>query len=392
MKPIPAVPSLLALALLVSACGGAPEGGAPAGGSFPPPQVTVLAVEPRTVPVPYDLTGRIEGSREVEVRARVAGILLQRRYQEGRPVRKGETLFVIDPAEYQAEVRQAEAAVAEAKARLARAERDVARLEPLVAARATSRKDYDDALSEVDLAKAALLSTEARLDRAKLDLSYTRVEAPISGLSGRAERSEGSLVGPGDDSLLTHISQVQPIWVRFSLSDQQMLALRQGIASQRLTSPGAEQLEVELVLPDSSVHPERGRVNFSDSRVDETAGAFALRAELPNATGTLVPGQFVRVRLTGIERPNTILVPQRAVLQGQQGKFVFVVGAGDVAEVRPVVVGDWQGKDWVVESGLTAGDRVLVDGIVKVQPGAPVVIVDPNAAPAAPAAGAPSGT
>jgi membrane fusion protein, multidrug efflux system len=185
---------------------------------------------------------------------------------------------------------------------------------------------------------------------------------------------------------------VQPIWVGFSLSDQQMLALRQGIADQSLTSPAAEALEVELVLPDGSLHPERGRVNFSDSRVDATAGSFALRAELANAASTLVPGQFVRVRLAGIERPNTILVPQRAVLQGQQGKFVFVVGAGDVAEVRPVVVGEWQGKDWVVESGLTAGDRVLVDGIVKVQPGAPVVIVDPNAAPAAPPADAPSGT
>ena len=389
-----ATASLLAL----GACGGGKGKGGPPGagpgGAPPPAQVTAVTIAPKTVPVPYEFTGRVEGSREVEVRARVSGILLRRTYEEGRPVRKGQMLFQIDPAEYRAEVQAAAANLEEEKAKVSRAERDRKRLEPLVAAHATSRKDYDNAVSDVEQARAAMLAVQARLDQAKLDLAYTRVDAPIAGLSSRAEHSDGSLVGPGADpnaSLLTKIWQVQPIWVRFSVPDQTMLTLRQGIAEKRVTSPGTDQLEVELVLPDGTVHPERGRVNFSDSSIDPETGGVALRAQLPNAAGALVPGQFVRVRLLGIERPNAILVPQRAVQQGPQGKFVFVVGAGDKAEVRPVVVGDWLGQDWLVESGLQAGERVIVDGTVKVAPGAPVQVVEPaaaGAAPAKPAAGA----
>ena len=325
----------------LAACG--KKAGGPAAGGFPPPQVTVATVAPQTVAVPYEFTGRVEGSREVEVRARVAGILLRRTYDEGRPVKKGQSLFQIDPANYKAEVQAAESAMAQAKAAENRAARDVARLEPLLAAHATSKKDYDNAVSDLEQAKAGSLSAQARVDQAKLDLTYTRVEAPISGLSSRAEHSEGSLVGPGGDGgagLLTRISQVQPIWVRFSNSDQGLLTLRKGIAAKTITSPATDALEVELVLPDGSVHPERGKVNFSDSQIDNATGSVGLRAEVPNAASTLIPGQFVRVRLLGIQRPNAILVPQRAVQQGPQGKFVFLVGADNKAEVRPVTVGD----------------------------------------------------
>src|SRR5262245_15683336 len=188
-----ALVAILASGLLAAACGKGKQGAAP-GGAPPPPQVTVVAVQPKTVPVPYEFTGSVEGSREVEVRARVSGILLRRTYEEGRPVAKGQTLFTIDPAPYRAEVQAAQASLAEEKAKLTRAERDRARLEPLVAARATSRKDYDNAVSAVEEAKATVLAAQARLDKAKLDLSYTRVEAPISGVSSRAEHSEGSLV------------------------------------------------------------------------------------------------------------------------------------------------------------------------------------------------------
>ncbi len=383
----------LSALLVIAGCGGkkaGPGAGAAAGAEAPPPaQVTVVAVQPRTVPVPYELTGRIEGSREVEVHARVSGILLSRSYEEGRPVKKGQTLFTIDPAEYRAEVRAAQASVAEEQAKLARSIRDVARLEPLLAAHATPRKDYDNAVSDVDQAKALVQSAQARLDRAKLDLAYTRVEAPISGVSSRAEKSEGSLVGPGANGLLTRISQVRPIWVRFSAADQTMQTLREGIASQKMTSPGNQNLEVELVLPDGSVHPERGRVNFSDSLIDPATGSQDWRAQLPNATGSLVPGQFVRVKLLGVERPAAILVPQRAVQQSAEGKFVFVVGSDGKAVVRPVVAGDWLGQDWIIQSGLAAGDRVVVDGAVKVQPGAAVQVVD-AAAPAGGAAQSPA--
>lgn len=392
---------LLTTGLLLAACGKGDEpAGGPGGpgGAPPPAQVTVETVVPRTVAVPYELTGRLEGSREVEVRARVSGILLERTYAEGRPVRKGATLFVIDPAPYRAAVQAATADVAEQQARLSRAQREVERLKPLLAERAASRKDYDNVVSDAEEARATLQAAQARLDSAKLDLSYTRVTAPISGLSSRAEHSEGSLVAPGESGLLTRISQVSPIWVRFSVPDQTLLALRKAIAAREVTSPGTQQLEVELVLPDNSVHPERGRVNFSDSSIDTETGSVELRAELPNASGDLLPGQFVRVRLQGIERPDAILVPQRAVQQGEQGKFVFVVGADGKAAVKPVQVGDWLGKDWIVESGLAAGERVIVDGAVKVMPGAPVQVVDPSqpaqpgqaAAGAAPAGGAPA--
>lgn len=345
----------------------------------PPAEVTVVAVEPRDVALPYEHTARVEGSREVEIRARVSGILLRRAYDEGRPVKKGQLLFEIDPTPYRAEVQTARALVAEAEARRARAEREAARLEPLLAERAVSRKAYDDAVSESEQARAFELAARARLERAEVDLSYTRVTAPIAGLSSRAVHSEGSLVEPGDDGLLTRLSQVEPIWVRFSVPDKTLLELRRGIADGRIVSAAPSELEVEIVLADGSLHPERGRVNFADSRIDAATGAVDLRAELPNAGGELVPGQFVRARLLGVTRPGAIVVPQRAVLQGQQGKFVYVVVAGDTVELRPVEVGGWVGDEWIVESGLAAGDRVVVDGTSKVRPGAQVTVA---AAPA----------
>lgn len=376
------VPAFLVSALLAAGCGGngASQGGPPGGGSPPPPEVTVTTIEPKTVAVPYGANGRLEGSREVEVRARVSGILLKRRFAEGGAVGKGQILFVIDPAPYKAEVQAAEAGLAEAQARLAQVEREVTRLTSLLAAGAVSQKAYDDAVSAVEFARAAKLSTEARLDQAKLNLAYTQVEAPISGVTSRAEHSEGSLVEPGDNGLLTRISQVRPLWVRFSLPDQTLLALKRGLASKRMTSPGTSGLEVELVLADGGVHPERGRVNFRDTMVDSATGSVELRAELPNSAGDLLPGQFVRVKLLGVERPAALLVPQRAVQQGQAGKFVFVVGPDGKAEQRDVQVGDWSGQDWVIESGVAAGERVIVDGTVKVQPGAAVTVVEATGA------------
>jgi membrane fusion protein, multidrug efflux system len=374
-----------AAALVSTACG--PKGGGQGGGfTPPPPEVGIVVVESRTVTLPYEYPGRVEGSREVEVRPRVSGILLRRLFDEGRPVRRGEQLFQIDPAPYQAEAQAAEASLAEERAKLAKAEREIARVTPLVEKRAVSQRELDAATAEVEQARATVGSAQARLDKAKLDLSWTRVTAPIGGSTSRAPLSEGSLVGP--ESLLTRISQVSPIWVRFAISDQELMALNASIAAKVVDAP--KEREVELVLADGSAFGEKGRVNFSDSMIDQETGSIDLRAEFANASATLVPGQFVRVKLLGLERPNAVVLPQRAVLQGQQGKFVLVVASGasgDVAEVRPVEVGQWIGADWLIEKGLTAGDRVIVDGVVKAHPGAPVKVADPNATPAPAPAG-----
>jgi membrane fusion protein (multidrug efflux system) len=370
---------LAAALALAAACS---RGGEQAAFTPPPAEVAVVTAAPRDVALPYEYTARVEGSREVEIRARVSGTLLRRAFDEGRPVRKGQLLFEIDPAPYRAEVQTARALLAEAEARRARADREAARLRPLLAERAVSQKAYDDAVSESEQAHAFELAAQARLARAEVDLSYTRVTAPIAGLSSRAVHSEGSLVEPGDEGLLTRLSQIEPIWVRFSVPDRTLLELRRGIAEGRIASPAPTELEVEIVLADGSLHPERGRVNFADSRIDAATGAVDLRAELPNAGGALVPGQFVRARLLGVTQPGAIVVPQRAVLQGQQGKFVYVVAAGDTVELRPVEVGGWVGDGWIVESGLVPGDRVVVDGTSKVRPGAPVTVAaEPAAAP-----------
>jgi membrane fusion protein, multidrug efflux system len=296
-------------------------------------------------------------------------------------VKQGQALFEIAPLPYRSEARAAEASLAEEQARLAKAEREIARLEPLLAERAVSRKEYDAAVAEVEQARATVMSASARLDKAKLDLAWTRVPAPISGVTSRAPLSEGSLVGP--ESLLTRISRVEPIRIRFSVPDEELLALERSIAAGTTHAPAAGDREVEVVLADGSLFAERARVTFADSRIDPTTGAIDLRAELANAGGKLVPGQFVRVRRVGIERPNGILIPQRAVLQGQQGKYVMLVAEGDVAEIRPIEVGSFVGEEWLIESGLAAGDRVIVDGVVKVAPGSAVKV-----APAADATGA----
>lgn len=372
--------ALAPLAAALAFAAGCSRGGDQADFTPPPTEVAIVEVAPRDVALPYESTARVEGSREVEVRARVSGILLRRAYDEGRPVAKGQLLFEIDPAPYRAEVQTARALVAEAEARRRRAEREVSRLQPLLAERAVSQKAYDDAVSESEQARASELAAQARLERAEVDLAYTRVTAPIAGLSSRALHSEGSLVEPGDDSLLTRLSQVEPIWIRFSVPDKSLLELRRGIAEGRIVSAAPGELEVAVVLADGSLHPERGKVNFADSRIDAATGAVDLRAEVPNAGGALVPGQFVRIRLLDVTLPGAIAVPQRAVQQGQQGKFVYVVAAGDLVELRPVEVGGWVGDDWIVESGLAAGDRVVVDGTSKVRPGAQVTV---GAAPAA---------
>lgn len=366
-----------ALAAALAAC--SPSGGQEAagggghgpGGGMPPAQVSAVTVEPQALPVAFEYVGQTTGSREVEVRARVTGILLKRNFEEGARVKQGQSLFTIDRAQYEAALARAQADVAAAEARHQQAARNAARLKPLYAEKAVSQKDYDDAVSAEAIGAADVKAAKARLAEVQLNLEYTRVEAPVSGIAGRALRSEGSLVS-GPEVLLTTVVQVDPIWVNFGIPDNEQARLQKEAESGRLKLP--KEFEVELRLADGTLHPQKGRVNFSDVRISPATGTREARAELPNKDGSLRPGQFVRVILRGAVRPAAILVPQRAVLEGPKGKFVYVVNDKSQAEPRPVVVGEWAGDAWIVTEGLKGGERVITDGLMKLGPGAPVQI------------------
>lgn len=372
---------LIVLVPALAACspsGGQEKGGGhgPAGGGMPPAEVYAVTVAPQTLPVAFEYVGQTAGSREVEVRARVTGILLKRNFEEGMRVKKGQSLFTIDRAPYEAALARAQADVAAAEARHQQAARNAARLKPLYAEKAVSQKDYDDAVSAEAIGAADVKAAKARLAEVRLNLEYTRVEAPVSGIAGRALRSEGSLVS-GPDVLLTTVVQVNPMWVNFGIPDNEQARLQKDVEAGRLKLP--KEFEVELRLADGTTHPQKGRVNFSDVRISAATGTSEVRAELPNADGALRPGQFARVILRGAERPDAILVPQRAVLDGPQGKFVYVVSEKGQAEARPVDAGEWAGDQWLIRAGLNGGERVIVDGVMKIGPGAPVKVAQKGA-------------
>jgi len=383
---------------MLAACGGSEQPGGFQG--MPPAQVTTTVVAARTIPVNYEYVGQTSGSKEVEVRARVTGILEQKLFQEGAPVKQGQRLFVIDPKPLQAQAAQAQAELVRAQALKAQADREAARLKPLAERKAIGQKEADDAQSNAELAAAAVRAAEAKLREVDLNLGYTNVVAPITGLTSRAPKSEGSLV-TANDTLLTTIWQVHPIWVPFAIPENEQLALQKEVAAGRLSLPKDNAFTVTIRLADGTTFPREGRINFADTRVNPTTGSVEYRAEIPNADGALKPGQFVRVRLAGATRNNAIAVPQIAVLDGAQGKFVYVIerdkDGKDVAAVRPVTLGEWvdapdakTGNLWVVQSGLKAGDRVIVDGVARVRPGAPVVAdAPPGGAPGAPPGVAP---
>jgi len=369
--------------LVVAACSptnGSEKGGKGGGhgpmGGMPPPEVTVAAVKPQALPVTFEYVGHTAGSREVEVRARVTGILLKRNFTEGTAVKQGQSLFTIDPAPFQAALAKAQADVAAAEARFEQAQRNAARMKPLYAEKAVSQKEHDDAVSAEAITAADVKAAKARLTEARLNLEYTRVESPISGVATRAVPSEGTLVS-GPNVLLTSVVQVDPMWVNFGIPDNDQARLQKEAQAGRLSIP--KQFEVELRLADGSVYPSKGRLNFSDVRIAPATGTREARAEVPNAQGGLRPGQFVRVILKGATIPNAVTIPQRAVLEGPQGKFVYLVNDKSQAEARPVEAGEWSGDSWVITSGLNAGERVIVDGVLKLAPGAPVKVAEKQA-------------
>jgi len=353
--------------LLVACSKSDKAGGAPQGAGMPPLPVTVVAVQPSHAPMSLEAVGQTEGAKEVEVRARVGGILLKQLYTEGETVKAGQALFEIDRAPLEIALAEAKAQLSTARAKVEQTNREAKRLKGLLALQAISQREFDDATSNDAIALAALQAADALLRQAELNLSYATVTSPVAGTSGRAIRSVGTLVSTGSDSLLTTVTQMNPIWVRFSLSDSEIAQLPGG----RVTRKNVH--GVELVLPDGSTYPARGRLNFAASQIDPKLGTLQLRAEFDNPDARLLPGQFVRARLLTGDRSGIFLLPQSAVMQSEKGHFVFIASPKNTVEPRPVETGQWQGTDWVILGGLKAGDKVILDNLMKLRPGAPIM-------------------
>jgi membrane fusion protein (multidrug efflux system) len=334
----------------------------------PPAQVGVVTVAPMKIPEQFEFTGQVEPYRRVEVRSRVEGIIVDRPFTEGSLVKKGQVLYKLDQVKYDAAYRSA-------LARLDNAKRTLARLEPLLPKHAVAQQDVDNARSEVELAQAAL-------DAAKKDLDDTVIRAEIDGQVGRARLELGARV-TGSADLLTTIDELDPVYVTFHPSSQQLLAWQQDPQARSLLQPGVSALAVRVALPNGATLPRVGHINFMAPTLDSASGTQEFRAEFGNGDRRLLPGQFVQVRLDGFARTNALAVPQRAVQQGLGRQFVYVVGPGDTVAARDVRPGPWSGELWIIDSGLTAGDRVVVDGIQKVAAGRvvkPVPAVDSSAA------------
>jgi membrane fusion protein, multidrug efflux system len=335
--------------------------------------------------VTFEYIGQAAGFREVEVRARVNGIVLKRNFKEGASVRQGQSLFTIDPAPFHVAAARAEADLGVADARLEQARRDVARLKPVLEAKAVSQKELDDAVSAARITEAEVKSAQARLNEARLNLQYTRVEAPISGVTSRAAVSEGTLAS-GPNVLLGTVTQTDPMYVIFGIPDREYLAIRRDVDGGRLKLPPGNRFKTTIKLADGTSYSNTGTLNFTDVRVNTQTGTSEARAEFANSNNTLRAGEFVRVILEGAVRHAAIVVPQRAVLEGPKDKIVFVVNAESKAEPRPVTLGEWTSDGWIVQSGVNAGERVIIDGVMKIGPGAVVQVVPDKAAPRAPEA------
>lgn len=352
-----------AACLFIVGCGKKEDAGK-AQAEMPPMPVTVLTLVPSNVPISAEAVAQTEGAKEVEIRPRVGGILLKKLFEEGAAIKAGQAMFLIDPVPYQIALTNAKAQLAQQKARLEQTQREAQRLQALVKTQSISQREADNAVSDNALASASLAQYEAAVREAELNLSYTTVTSPIAGIAGRFELSEGALVN-ANSTLLTNVSQINPIWVRFSFSDTELLQL-----GGHLTSSNVKQ--VRLILPNGDEYRQNGQLNFAASGIDPKLGTQQLRASFDNADRSLLPGQFVRVRVVTGQKEGVFVVPQTAVLSNDQGKFVYVASDNNEVMMKPIQVGQWLGKDWVVLSGLEAGNQVIVDNIIKLRPGAKV--------------------
>jgi len=365
---------VVAIALTASAltaCGSKDQAAA-AGAAPPPMEVGVVTVESKPVALTQELPGRLEASRVAQVRARAAGIVQKRTFEEGSEVKAGQVLFEIDPAPLRAQLNSAKAQLARAEANFKQASARAARYAPLVEINAISKQDYDDAVAARDQAEAEVAAAKAAVETARLNLSYATVEAPIAGRIGRALVTEGALVGQGEPTPLATVQQIDPIYVNLTQSSAELLRLRRAMAAGKLASVGEGAAQVVLITEDGQEYPHPGKLLFSDISVDQSTGAVTVRAEVPNPERFLLPGMYVRARIEQAVAKEAITVPQQAVVRSAQGAIVMVVGEDSKVAPRPVRVGRAVGDHWVIDDGLKSGDRVIVDGLQKVQPGAPV--------------------
>ena len=340
-----------------------------------PAEVSVIVVSPRTTPVTFEYVGQTQSSHQVQIVARVNGFLEKREYTEGSVVKAGQVMFRQDPKPFQAVLAAYNGALAEQQARLQVANDNLAEVKPLAALHALSEKELNDATGQQQSAAAAVQVAKANVEQARLNLGYTTITTPVTGYASYARVQDGQYLN-GQSSLLTYVEQVDPIWVNFSLSENDMLNFRTQQASGQLHMPNANNFEVEVVLANGSVYPNKGHITFANAEYNQQTGTFLLRATLPNPDGVLRPGQFVRTRVSGATRPDAIVVPQQAVLQGAQGHFVVIVDKDGKAQIRPVEVGPWDGDNWFITRGLVAGETVVTEGVMKLAPGAPVKIVE----------------
>ncbi|WP_322014785.1 efflux RND transporter periplasmic adaptor subunit [Paraburkholderia sp. J12] len=367
----------LGLLVAVAAC----HDSKPAVSAPPAANVDAIDVALRDVPVVFDYVGQTESSQQVEIRARVNGFLERRVYTEGSLVHEGDVMFVMDRKPFLAQLDAAQAEYAQQKARLDTAQANLNRVRPLAAKNALSQKDLDDSLGQAQAAAAALDQARANVTSASLNLGYTTITAPVTGLSSFAKKQDGSYID-ASNSLLTYVAKLDPMWINFSLSENELLDLRTQTKNGTLKLPGVGKLEAVIVLADGSIYPQRGRIAFTDASLSSETGTYLIRAAVSNPDGALRPGQFVRIKLVGAERPNAIAVPQDAVIQGPRGEFVWTVDADGKAQQRAVETGEWNGNDWVIRSGLHPGDKVIIDNTLRLMPGAPVKVnVVPAPAP-----------
>lgn len=362
----------------------------PPGGKMPPPRVALATVEAKTVPVTYAYVGMTRPSRTVEVRARVQGFLESREFQEGAYLEEGVRLFTIDPRSFEADREIAAAQVEQAESRLHLAEQEVTRLQSVTQPGAITQRDLDQKIAERQSASAALRLAKAQLAKADLELSYTKVEAPLTGYVGKALKETGSLVDAGQNSLLTVMQQVDPIYVAFKVTESDYLTWKHEEKEGRLKRiHGGDDMEITITLLDGTPFDNKGLLDFEDIDLDPKTGTVELRATFENTERSLKPGQFVQVVVNGWERPDSLVVPQRAVGQSPQGAYVYVVDGENKVESRPVTTGAWSGSDWVILDGLKEGEQVIVEGLTKVRPGAEVTVAGPDDGPGMPGTGGP---